>query len=68
MKHSSPKLARKFLKLMSGYNQKHSIIDDFEETYQGSPISLTWLRCGSFDVDSYYLMNCCLAGAATSML
>ena len=34
MKYSSPKLARYFLKLMSVYQINHSIIEDFEETYQ----------------------------------
>ena len=34
MKHSSPKLARQLLKLMSIYQKNHSIIEDCEETYQ----------------------------------
>ena len=34
----------------------------------GALISLHRLRCSPFDVDSYYLMGCCLAAAATSAL
>ncbi|MDH5385025.1 MAG: ABC transporter permease [Candidatus Aminicenantes bacterium] len=30
---NSPVIARKLLSLMSGYHEKHSIIEDFEETY-----------------------------------
>jgi len=35
---------------------------------RGAPISLPRHRFRPFDVDSYYLMGCCLAVAATSAL
>jgi putative ABC transport system permease protein len=31
--HNSPSIARRILSLMSAYHEKHSIIDDFEETF-----------------------------------
>jgi putative ABC transport system permease protein len=32
-RYKSPGLARKFLKWMSGYHERHSVIEDFEETF-----------------------------------
>ena len=32
-RYGSPGLAKKFLKWMSGYHEKHSILEDFEETF-----------------------------------
>jgi putative ABC transport system permease protein len=51
-RYKSPELARKFLSLMSVYHKKHSIIEDFEETFAEIQKSE-----GSFNAKRWYWSN-----------